>query len=295
MIAPRLVLAGGFELALDRPRLLAIVNLTPDSFSDGGALRDTAHALDFMRRCVSEGADMLDVGGESTRPGSARVPADEQIRRVIPAIEAARAAGLTAPISIDTTSAAVARAALDAGASAINDVSGGEEDPQMLALAAERRAGLILMHRRLDPAAGPGVSAYPSDPDYPAAEGGVVGVVRHALARLAQAALDAGVPRGCIVLDPGLGFGKSAQQNFELVARTRELASIGFPVLSAASRKRFIGWATDEPEASRRGPGSLAISVAHALQGVRLFRVHDVAAHAQALRVAHQVVRHQRA
>ena len=289
MTAPRWVLAGGLELALDRPRLLAIVNLTPDSFSDGGVLRDLAHAVEFMRRCVDEGADMLDVGGESTRPGSARVPAEEQIRRVIPAIEAARSAGIAVPISIDTTSAVVARAALDAGASAINDVSGGEEDPQMLALAAERGAGLILMHRRLDPAADAGVSAYPSDPDYPEAEGGVVGVVSRALERLASAALGAGVARECIVLDPGLGFGKSGPQNIELVARTRELASIGFPVLSAASRKRFIGWATGEPDASRRGVGSLAISVAHALQGVRLFRVHDVAAHAQALRVAHQV------
>lgn len=280
-------LSRGRTLALDRPRLIAILNVTPDSFSDGGTHAAPDQALAFARRCLDDGADMLDIGGESTRPGAQPVHAAEQARRVVPVIVALRRARIDAPISVDTTSASVARAALDAGADAVNDVSAGHDDPEMLALVSARSCGVVLMHRRALPALERFSDRYDAPPDYAASQGGVVGVVRSFLESRRRAALDAGIDPARIVLDPGLGFGKSVQQNIELIARVRELMGLGAPILSAASRKSFLGSISGASDPASRAPASIAVSVAQALAGVRLFRVHDVAAHAQALGVAH--------
>lgn len=271
-----------------------MLNVTPDSFFDGSRLTDPAAAAQAAARAVAEGADVLDVGGESTRPGSARVPAEEQLRRVLPAIRAIRAAGgheSRVPISVDTTLAAVAREAIEAGADAINDVSAGADDEAMLTLAAERGVGLILMHRIVSPPGDSYSDRYASSPEY----GDVAGEVRSFLSGRARAAQEAGVAPECIALDPGLGFGKSVEQNLELIRRTRELASLGYPVVSALSRKSFVGrvgLGRDSEPAERLAP-TIALSVAHGLHGARLFRVHDVAPHAEALRAAWAVAPHE--
>ncbi len=272
-------------LTLDRPRVIGILNVTPDSFSDGGqhaSINDAVRAAELM---VSDGADMLDVGGESTRPGAHRVPADEQIRRVAPVVEAIRRAPgpiSTIPISIDTTLSPVARAAINAGADAVNDVSAGTEDPGMVPLAAEFGAGLVLMHRTKAPQQ----DQYSDQYHTPPIAGAVLGVVSAFLAERAGAAVAAGVPRENLVLDPGLGFGKTVEQNLELVRGTAELFKLGLPILSAASRKSFVGRVSLGRDSTphERLTGSIAFSLAHFAHGVRLFRVHDVGAHVQALR-----------
>lgn len=275
-----------FALTLDRPRIMAILNITPDSFFDGGRLSDPRAAADAAHRAVEQGADVLDVGGESTRPGAARVGADDQTRRVIPVIAAIRRGAGPAsavPITIDTTRAATAQAALDAGADAVNDVSAGLEDPGMLELAASRGCGVVLMHRLRPPDADQYSDRYADPPVY---EGGVVPAVLEFLARRAAAAIGAGVPRDAIVLDPGLGFGKSVGQNIELIRRTGVLAALGFPILSGISRKSFTGaWAgvRGSTPAERLGP-TITLSLEHLHAGAIIFRVHDVAEHAAALR-----------
>lgn len=281
-------LGHGRTIRLDRARIMAILNITPDSFFDGGRLPDAGAVAAAAARAVEEGADILDVGGESTRPGSARVDPDEQIRRVVPAIGAIRRAvgALGAvPISVDTTRAAVARAALDAGGDAINDVSSGTDDPAMLALAAERGAGLVLMHRLRAPEEDSYSDCYARPPDYTRA-GGVVEGVRAFLSERAAAAIAAGVAHAAIALDPGLGFGKTVEQNLELIRRTGELAALGFPIVSGISRKSFTGaWAglKDSTPADRLAP-SIALALEHRRAGAAVFRVHDVAAHAAVLR-----------
>jgi dihydropteroate synthase len=268
--------------------------VTPDSFFEGSRVCGPAAAVAMARQAASEGADILDIGGESTRPGARRVPEGEQIARVVPAIRAIREEGGTLaeiPISVDTTRPTVAEAALEAGADAINDVSGATEggaggEEGMLALAARHGAGLVLMHRL----APPEQDRYSDRYERPPAYADVVEEVGRALEARAEAALGAGVARGSVVLDPGLGFGKSVEQNLDLVAGTGRLLGAGFPVLSAASRKSFVG-RVSRPEAERTAPssrlaGSLAFSVAHLWAGAMLFRVHDVAAQRAALRAA---------
>lgn len=275
-------------LALDRPRVLAILNVTPDSFSDAGALATPDAALAAAERAVADGADMLDIGGESTRPGATRVSAQEQIARVLPAIRAIRSRLATVPISIDTTLAEVARAALGEGADAINDISAGLEDASMLALAAERRAGIILMHRLRPPAEDSYSDRYAQEPSY----ADVVGEVSAFLASRASAARAAGIARDAIVLDPGLGFGKTVEQNLALIRETPRFGALGYPILSAASRKSFVGRISLQRDSTpaERLAGSLAITVAHYLSGARLFRVHDVRSHVEALRASSAVV-----
>lgn len=272
-------------IVLDRPRVMAIVNATPDSFSDGGVHLDPDVAAMAAVQFVGEGADVLDVGGESTRPGAPAVPADEQIARVVPVIKAIRARLHETPITIDTMDARVAAAALDAGADAINDVSGATADEEMLSLAGERGAGIVLMHRLTTPDRDCYSDRYASEPGYR----DVVEEVRSFLAARAQAAVEAGVGRERIVLDPGLGFGKSVAQNLELMRRTGEIRALGYPVLSGASRKSFVGRAStgsgDSP-ASSRVFGSVGASVSHLAFGAMIFRVHDVSAQAQGLRMA---------
>lgn len=260
---------------------MAIINLTPDSFFDGGSHPTQESAVEAARVAVGDGADVLDVGGESTRPGSRSVSAEEQILRTVPAIEAMRKAGIQSPISIDTTSAAVARACLEAGAEAINDISGGMDDPAMLALAAERGAGLVLMHRLRAPAEDRYSDQYRAAPLYR----DVVADVRAFLETRKNAALAAGVAAECICLDPGLGFGKSVEQNLELIRRTGEIAELGSPVLSGLSRKSFVGrWSLGRDSApSERLEGTLKLSVEHWRAGASVFRVHDVAEHVAAL------------
>lgn len=276
-------------IPLDRPFLIGILNITPDSFSDGGAYNKTPLAVDHARRLLDEGADALDIGGESTRPGARRIGADEQIERVVPVIAAIRDAGIGLPISIDTTLAQVARAALDAGADAINDVSAGSEDEAMLTLAAEQRCGLILMHRERPPEQDQYSDAYERSP----VEGSVTRRVVEALRAAMNRATDAGVAPGSIVLDPGLGFGKDVEQNLELIRSGPELCALGRPVMSALSRKSFVGRVSlgRDSAPGERLAGTIACSVLHLAHGARIFRVHDVSEHRSALDAAWSVLR----
>lgn len=273
---------AGRSLALDRPRVMAILNVTPDSFFDGGALAGTEAAVEAARRAVDEGADLLDVGGESTRPGAPRVPEDEQIRRVVPVIEAIRAAGVDLPISVDTTRASVARAAAEAGAEIINDVSGGEDDPGVFELAASQGLGLVLMHRLRPPEQDRYSDRYAEAPRY----ADVVEEVRAYLAGRVAAATAAGVQASAVLVDPGLGFGKSVEQNVELVRGTGRMLGLGAGVLSAASRKSFVGRVSlgRDSQPSERLAGSIAFSLMHLKAGARVFRVHDVGEQGRALR-----------
>lgn len=267
----------------DPPSVMAIINVTPDSFSDGGEAFTVEGALERMRRAVREGAAILDIGGESTRPGAQRIPASEQIARTIPIIRAARNSGIDRPISIDTTLAEVASAAIDAGATIVNDVSAGTEDAAMFALAAQRGAGIILMHRLRPPGEDQYSTRYAREPEYPSEAGGVVGVVLAFLQARIDAAIAAGVAFEAIAIDLGLGFGKSVAQNLELIRRISEFGALSRPILSAASRKSFLSAAPGKDHPKDRDAASVGVTVAHALAGVRLFRVHDVGAHVQAL------------
>lgn len=225
---------------------------------------------------------MLDIGGESTRPGAMRVSTDDQIARVIPVIGAVRAALPDIAISVDTTRSEVARYAIEAGADVINDVSGAEEDDAMLSIAAEMGAGLILMHRLAPPDKDSFSDRYESAPKY----ADVVASVREYLSERIAAAQRAGVDASSIAVDPGLGFGKSVEQNIELIRRTKELCTLGYPVMSAASRKSFVGRVglDRDSDPSERLGASVAVTVLHAQEGALLFRVHDVMEHVQALR-----------
>ena len=263
---------------------MGVLNVTPDSFSDGGRYFDPGAAAERALEMISEGACIIDVGGESTRPGAQPVDADEQLRRVLPVIEAVRRQS-DVLISIDTTQSQVAGPVIDAGANIINDVSAGDDDDTVFALAARRHCGLILMHRLLRPPRDSYSDQYQSPPQYD----DVVPAVRDYLLHRATRAQQAGVDRACIVLDPGLGFGKTVEQNYELIRRTNELLSAGYPLLSAASRKSFIGKVTNVIEPSDRVAGSIAVAVAHYLAGVRVFRAHDVSVHRQALAVAQAI------
>ncbi|MFN0133309.1 MAG: dihydropteroate synthase [Phycisphaerales bacterium] len=280
-------MAHGRSLTLERPRIVAILNITPDSFVDGGRLIDPGAAAAAAERAEANGAEMLDIGGESTRPGAHCVSEHEQIARVVPAIEAIRRLSSPAarlPISVDTTRLAVARAALDAGADAINDVSAGTDDPGLFSLAAERTAGLVLMHRRAPPRLDKYSDRYSEPPSYD----DVVATVREFLRARVAHAIAAGVLASAIVLDPGLGFGKSVEQNLDLVRRTGEILTLGYPVLSAASRKSFVGRVSLRRDSTpdERLAGSLALSIAHLVAGARIFRVHDVAEQVAAIRAA---------
>ncbi len=278
-------------LRLDRPRLMGILNVTPDSFSDGGEYADVAEAVAAARRMIADGATIIDVGGESTRPGAQAVDGDEQIRRTAPVISQIRQQDGAVLISIDTTRAAVAQTALDAGADIINDVSAGVDDSdRILALAASRECGLILMHRLRPPRDDSFSTDYANEPEY---GGDVYRVVRDFLRQRVDAAIAAGVDRRAIVIDPGLGFGKSVAQNFDLASRLGELqGDLDLPALSAASRKSFLA---QPPGAPRNDPlppprervaAGIALTLSHWQSGICLFRVHDVAVHQQALAAA---------
>jgi dihydropteroate synthase len=271
--------SGAHAPAHGWPLLMAIVNVTPDSFSDGGAFDGPDAAVRHAMRCIEEGASIVDIGGESTRPGAQSVPADEQIRRTVPVIEALVRAGTPAAISIDTTSAAVASAALAAGAHIVNDVSAGMDDAGMFGACAAAGCGLVLMHRLRPPVADCYSTEYQCAPVYR----DVILVVGDALARRVEAALAAGVARESIAVDPGLGFGKSVEDNWELIRRLDEIASLGHPVLVGASRKSFVGARAGIADPRQRDAASAEAAVECAQRGAAILRVHDVAAHRDAL------------
>jgi dihydropteroate synthase len=256
------------------PFLMGVVNATPDSFSDGGRFLAPDAAAAQALRLADEGADLVDVGGESTRPGASPVSADEEIRRVVPVIERLRARGFPLPISVDTSKGAVARAALAAGADLVNDVAG-LADPELARVVADAGAPVVLMHMRGTPADMQSRAVYRDLAAEVAAE------LEAALARAA----DAGIPPERTILDPGIGFAKTAEQSVELLARVGELRRLGRPLLVGPSRKSFIGKLTGAP-AGERVPGTLAAVTACVLAGVELLRVHDVAPCRQAALVA---------
>ncbi len=259
-------------LSMDRPRIMGILNVTPDSFSDGGLFLRPEAAL-MQARKMAAGADILDIGGESTRPGAVEVLADEETARTAPVIAALRDGGLDVPISIDTRKAAVADAAFAAGATILNDVTALQFDPAMAAVAAASGRPVILMHSIATP------ETMQLDPHYD----DVLLDVYDALAtRLAEAEA-AGIPRDKLAVDPGIGFGKTLQHNLTLLARLSLFHNLGVPVLLGASRKRFIGTISAESDAQKRLPGSLAVALAGVAQGMQMIRVHDVAETRQAL------------
>lgn len=253
------------------PLVMGIVNVTPDSFSDGGRYFDAAAAVEHGLRLAAEGADLLDVGGESTRPGAAPVDTDEELRRVVPVVEAlARRAGV--PVSIDTRKARVAREALAAGAEAVNDVSGFEGDPDMLAVVAEARCGALAMHMQGEP------RTMQRAPRY----GDVVGEVIAYLRSRRDALVAAGIDAARIALDPGIGFGKTLAHNLALLRSVGRMCRLGRPVVIGHSRKRWIGELLGDLEADRTA-GTLAASIYLAGQGADVLRVHDVASVRQAV------------
>jgi dihydropteroate synthase len=256
-------------------RIMGVVNVTPDSFSDGGAFLDPGAAVAHGLRLAFEGADLLDVGGESTRPGADPVPERAELARVVPVIEGIRARDPGVRISIDTSKAAVAAAALDAGADYVNDVTALRGDPDMAALVAERGCDVCLMHMLGTP------RTMQSEPRY----GDVVLDVRAFLAERIAAATGAGIARGRIEIDPGIGFGKTLEHNLELLARLEELAELGQPLVLGTSRKSFLGRITGR-ETAERVPATLATIVMGLERGASVFRVHDVAPARDALAVA---------
>ena len=266
-----------------KAKLMGIVNVTPDSFSDGGAFLDPERAIAHGRQLAQEGADVVDVGGESTRPAAEAVPAEEELRRVRPVVEAIAADGGPA-VSIDTSKSAVAAAALDAGATIVNDVTALRADPDLAALCAERESELILMHMLGDP------RTMQENPTYD----DVVKEVRAFLAGRIEYAVSAGVDEERIWVDPGIGFGKTVEHNLELHRRLRELAELGRPIAFGSSRKSFIGKLTRAPVDERVG-GTIASCVIAYANGADILRVHDVRPVREALTVAEAILEPTRA
>jgi dihydropteroate synthase len=257
--------------------VMGVLNVTPDSFHDGGRFSSTECALQRAEEMIDEGADILDIGGESTRPGAHEVSAEEEIRRVLPVIERLSQKARV-PISIDTTKAVVARAALLAGAEIVNDISGLRFDPEVASVAAEARAGLILMHSRGDMTNMHGLE--------PVAD--IMSEITSILRRSIAEAMRRGVDSKCIALDPGIGFGKSFEQNLELIARFDRFAETfaGFPLLIGTSRKSFIGRILAGAPTDERLHGTMATVTAAVLGGAHIVRVHDVKAAVETVRVA---------
>jgi len=256
------------------PFLMGVVNVTPDSFSDGGRFLSAEAAVAQAERLLAEGADLLDLGGESTRPGAAEVPESEEIGRVVPVIEALRARGVAAPISVDTRKPGVAAAALSAGADLVNDVSG-LSAPGMAELLAGRGAPAVLMHMR----------GTPADMQRRADYREVVEEVAAELGQALRRAVERGLPEERIILDPGLGFAKTAEQSAALLANLPRLAALGRPLLVGPSRKSFLGAFTGAPVGERL-PATLAAVTVAVLGGATFVRVHDVAPARQAARLA---------
>lgn len=259
-------------IPLDEPVVMGILNLTPDSFSDGGSLPSVDSAVDRAERMVEAGAGILDLGGESTRPGAAPVSEEEELDRILPVLEAL-SGRVGVPLSVDTRKSGVARRALEAGASIVNDVSGLMHDEGMARAIAERQAGVVVMHMRGTPADMAGRTGYRD----------LVGEVAAELGVSVGRALDAGVARESIVLDPGIGFAKTPSQSFRLVHELARLGEAGFPLLVGASRKSFLGALLGVAPQERTIAGAVVAVLAHQ-RGARIFRTHDVEPTVQALR-----------
>jgi dihydropteroate synthase len=261
-------------LPADRPLVMGIINATPDSFSGDGSGASPEAAVALGQTMLEAGADLLDVGGESTRPGAEPVPPEEEARRVLPVVRALAAAG--APVSVDTRNASTMRAALDAGARVVNDISALRHDPAAMAVVAERGAPVVLMHMRgLDP------RGMQRDPRYGDVALEVAGFLRGRV----EAAERAGIARGRIAVDPGIGFGKAVAHNLALIERLPLLAGLGCRILLGASRKRSLGVISGEAAGGRRVAPSVAAALFGVARGAAILRVHDVAETAQALRV----------
>ena len=266
-----------FELPAERAAVMGVLNVTPDSFSDGGEFLSHSAAIEHGIALAEEGADIVDVGGESTRPGAAPVSIDEEIARVLPVVEALVREEIA--VSIDTMKLEVARAAVGAGASVINDVNG-LRSPGMLEAVKELGATVCVMHMLGDP------RTMQADPRYD----DVVTEVLDWLVKRAEEATDKGIPPAKVWIDPGIGFGKTVDHNLSLLKATAQFASTGFPVLIGASRKSFIGKIADEEVPQNRLPGSLACALYAAQKGARILRVHDVAATVQALAIQAAII-----
>lgn len=267
------------EISLDVPLVMGILNVTPDSFSDGGRYADINAALKRADEMIAEGADVIDIGGESTRPGSKRVSADEEISRVVPVIEAI-SKRLDVPVSIDTSKSAVANAAVDAGAEIINDISGLRFDEAIAEVAARHKTGLVLMHSR---------GEFETMHSQPPVED-IITEVEKDLRRSISAAAAAGVAGEQIALDIGLGFGKTLDQNLKLIAQLDRLVKEfpGFPILVGASRKSFLGKLLGKDDPKERLSGSLASAAIAVWNGAKILRVHDVAATVDAVKIVTQ-------
>ncbi|MEX2528346.1 MAG: dihydropteroate synthase [Gemmatimonadota bacterium] len=266
---------GGMSLA--EPRVMGVLNLTPDSFSDGGRLRTVDQVLRRAETMLQEGAHIVDVGGESTRPGSAVVSVDEELARVIPAVEAL-VRNVPLPVSVDTRKAAVAQAALQAGASVVNDVSGLAFDPEMTSVVAAFQAGLVVMHMRGVPSSMAQFTHYTH----------LVNEVMEELEEGLRRSREAGIPRERVVVDPGIGFAKTAIQSLHMLREVPRLLELGHPVLVGPSRKSFLN-EVEALQAEERVDGTVSACVVAFLGGARIFRVHDVKPVARALRVAHAI------
>jgi dihydropteroate synthase len=249
-----------------RPRLMGILNVTPDSFSDGGRHLEQGGALAQARRMAADGADMIDVGGESTRPGAEPVPAAQEIARIAPVIEAIRRTGAPVPVSIDTRKAEVARVAIAAGADLVNDVSAFSHDADMLNTVRENAVAVCLMHAQGEPATMQVAPAYDD----------VVLEIYDWFEGLLHRCEAAGLPRARILLDPGIGFGKTLEHNLDLLRNLAIFHGLGCAILVGVSRKRFIGSIGNAPEASARAPGSIAVALEALRQGAQMIRIHDV-------------------
>lgn len=260
-------------LGLDRPRVMGILNVTPDSFSDRGAHHDPARAIAAGLAMAAAGADIVDVGGESTRPGAPAVSAAQEQARILPVIAALAEAGVR--LSVDTRNAATMAAALDAGAAIVNDVSALAHDPAAAAVVAARGCPVVLMHMRGTPATMNAAACYTD----------VAAEVAQELAARIAAAERAGIARAAIAIDPGIGFAKLAPHSLVLLRRLPMLAALGYPLLVGVSRKSFIGRIGEAPDPLCRLPGSLAAGLFAVAQGARILRVHDVAETVQALKV----------
>lgn len=270
LIAPRAPIAG---LSFDAPRLMGILNVTPDSFSDGGLHQSPHDAVTEAMKMVAIGVDLIDIGGESTRPGAEKVMPEDEIERTAPAIQAIRKAGVTTPISIDTRKASVGDAAIAAGADIVNDVSGFTYDLTLAVSCAEKGTPVCVMHAQGDP------ETMQDEPFYEDVLLDVYDFLKNQIDWL----LSQGIPRNLIIADPGIGFGKTQTHNLKLLNRISLFHSLGVPILLGASRKRFIGTIGNEPIAGRRAAGSVGVALAAIGQGVQLIRAHDIAEHKQAI------------
>jgi dihydropteroate synthase len=271
-------------VALDVPRIMGIVNVTPDSFYDGGRLVNAEQAIEHALSLVAQGADLIDIGGESTRPGARPISAEEELGRIMPVIQGVLADAPLTLISVDTVKSEVARAAVEQGVAVLNDVSGLRLDPAIADVAAASGAGLVLMHSRggIAEMASYATAEYSRDP---------TAEISDELGRMSDSARECGVEAAQIVIDPGIGFSKRTEHSVAIIARLSRLHALGYPILLGPSRKRFIGELTGGLPATDRLEGTIAACAAGLLNGARIFRVHDVQPVRRALLVAEAIRR----